>query len=65
MTRRVVHATIEPIMLSTDGDGRAVFTLDRPGPWLLRGTLIEPSSSADADGQSLFTTLTLRVEPAP
>jgi len=55
----------EPIMRSTDGDGRAVFTLDRPGPWLLRGTLIEPSSSPDAHWQSLFTTLTLRVEPAP
>jgi hypothetical protein len=56
-------ATIEPIMRSTDGDGRAVFTLDRPGPWLLRGTLIEPSSSPDADWQSLFTTLTVRVQP--
>jgi uncharacterized GH25 family protein len=58
-------ATHEPIMRSTDGDGRAVFTLDRPGTWLLRGTLIEPSSSPDADWQSLFATLTVRVEPAP
>jgi uncharacterized GH25 family protein len=61
----VSSATNEPIMRSTDGNGRAVFTLDRPGPWLLRGTLIEPSSSPDADWQSLFATLTVRVEPAP
>jgi uncharacterized GH25 family protein len=61
----VSSATHEPIMRSTDGDGRAVFTLDRPGPWLLRGTLIEPSSSPEADWQSLFATLTVRVEPAP
>ena len=58
-------ATIEPIMRRTDGEGRAVFALDRPGPWLLRGTVIEPSSSPDADWQSLFTTLTVRVAPAP
>jgi len=58
-------ATVEPIMRRTDGDGRAVFTLDRPGPWLLRGTLIEPSSAPDADWQSLFSTLTVRVAPAP
>jgi hypothetical protein len=58
-------ATIEPIMRRTGGDGRAVFSLDRPGPWLLRGTLIEPSSSPDADWQSLFTTLTVQVAPGP
>jgi hypothetical protein len=56
-------ATIEPIMRSTDGEGRAAFTLDRPGPWLIRGTLIEPSSSPDADWHSLFTTLTVLVQP--
>jgi uncharacterized GH25 family protein len=61
----LASATNEPIMRSMDGDGRAVFTLDRPGPWLLRGTLIEPASSPDADWQSLFTTLTVRVQPAP
>jgi len=61
----VSSATNEPVMRSTDGDGRAVFALDRPGPWLLRGTLIEPSSSPDADWQSVFATLTVRVEPAP
>ena len=55
--------TIEPIMRSTDGEGRAAFTLDRPGPWLIRGTLIEPSSSPDADWHSLFTTLTVLVQP--
>ena len=61
----VSSAANEPIMRSTDGDGRAVFSLDRPGPWLLRGTLIEPSSSPDADWHSLFTTLTVWVAPAP
>lgn len=53
----------KPITVRTDGDGRASFMLDRNGPWLLRGTLIEESSAPDTDWQSLFTTLTVSAGP--
>jgi len=49
----------KPVTARTDPDGRVVFMLDRAGPWLLRGTLIEESSAPDTDWQSLFTTLTV------
>ena len=49
----------KPVRARTDRDGRAVFMLDRAGPWLLRGTLIEESSAPDTDWQSLFATLTV------
>jgi uncharacterized GH25 family protein len=48
---------------TTDAEGRAVFVLDRPGPWLLSGTDLR-WKSATASWESDFTTLTLRVEPS-
>jgi len=50
-----------PVMRTTAGDGTVAFTAGRAGPWLLRGTLIEPSVAPEADWQSLFTTLTVLV----
>ena len=55
----------EPIMRTTAEDGTVSFTLNRPGAWLLRGTLIEESAAPDADWKSLFTTLTVTVRPGP
>ncbi len=49
----------------TDADGRARFSLDRAGPWLLAGTKLSRSERPDADWESGFTTLTLSVSPAP
>lgn len=54
-----------PAMRTTAGDGTIAFTLDRPGAWLLRGTLLEESRAPDTDWQSLFTTLTVSVGPRP
>ena len=54
-----------PVMRSTADDGTVAFPLDRPGAWLLRGTLIEESRAPDADWQSLFTTLTVSVGSRP
>jgi len=53
----------KPVTARTDRDGRVVFMIDRAGPWLLRGTLIEESSAPDTDWQSLFTTLTVSAGP--
>lgn len=50
-------------MRTTDADGRATFTLDEPGAWLIKGTLLEESKAPDADWESLFTTLTVSVRP--
>ena len=50
-------------MRTTDADGRASFTLDEAGPWLIKGTLLEASKAADTDWESLFTTLTVSVHP--
>jgi hypothetical protein len=54
-----------PIMRTTAADGSIAFDAGRPGPWLLRGTLIEESAAPEADWQSLFTTLTVAVRPPP
>jgi len=54
-----------PIMRTTAADGGVAFEASRPGPWLLRGTLIEESAAPEADWQSLFTTLTIAVQPPP
>lgn len=51
--------TNKPEMRTTDSDGRVAFTLPRAGPWLLRGTLLEPSTAPDTDWRSVFTTLTV------
>jgi len=54
----------KPVRARTDSDGRAAFLLDRPGPWLLRSTLIEESSAPDTDWESLFATLSISVGKA-
>lgn len=55
--------TEKPEMHTTDSEGRVAFTLPRPGPWLLRGTLLEPSTARDTDWRSVFTTLTVSAGP--
>lgn len=47
---------------TTDARGRAVFVLDRAGPWLLSGTDLRWKSDAAA-WESDFTTLTVLVAP--
>lgn len=47
----------------TDADGRVSVVLDRPGPWLIRATLIRPAGGADGQWNSHFTTLTVEVRP--
>jgi uncharacterized GH25 family protein len=46
----------------TDADGRVSFTLDRKGWILLRATDLRMAGSPEADWESDFATLTLRVE---
>ena len=53
------------LLRRTADDGSVEFRAGPPGPWLLRGTLIEPSAGPEADWQSLFATLTVRVGPRP
>ncbi|MBI3449691.1 MAG: DUF4198 domain-containing protein [Acidobacteria bacterium] len=48
---------------TTDAEGRCVISLDRPGPWLLRGTDLRSSSTRDGEWESDFATLTLEVRP--
>jgi uncharacterized GH25 family protein len=45
----------------TDAEGRAVFRLNKAGPWLLRGTDVRRTTEPDADWESDFATLTLSV----
>lgn len=51
----------KPVLVRTDAQGRATFELDRPGPWLLRATLIRPSEARQGEWDSVFTTMTLEV----
>jgi uncharacterized GH25 family protein len=60
-----VAAGAHASMAKTDQDGRASITLDRPGPWLLRATLIRPEEGTPGKFTSIFTTLTLHVGPGP
>jgi hypothetical protein len=46
---------------TTDADGRARFTLDAPGPWLLAGTELRASTAKPGEWESDFTTLSLEV----
>ncbi len=46
---------------TTDAAGRAVFKLDKAGPWLLRGTDVRKLEKPEADWESDFTTLTVEV----
>jgi uncharacterized GH25 family protein len=47
----------------TDSEGRVRFRFPRSGWWLIRATLLEPSSKPDLDWESRFTTLTVFVAP--
>ncbi len=47
----------------TDAEGRVSVILDRPGPWLLRATLIRAAEGGEGRWNSHFTTLTLDVGP--
>lgn len=46
----------------TDSTGRIVFTLNKAGRWLLRGTDVRKSTRSDIDWESDFATLTLGVK---
>lgn len=45
----------------TDSEGRVRLRLERAGWWLIRAMVLEPSSKADLDWESPFTTLTVSV----
>jgi uncharacterized GH25 family protein len=60
----VAGGQAEPVARTTDDDGRARFPVDRPGAWLIKGTLLEPSTAGDTDWESVFTTLTVSAGPA-
>ena len=47
----------------TDSEGRVRLRFDRGGWWLVRATVLEPSSKPDLDWESHFATLTLFVAP--
>lgn len=47
----------------TDAQGRTTFSLDQPGRWLLRATVLRPSGEDGGDWLSDFTTLTIEVHP--
>ncbi len=56
-------APAKALLLKTDPEGRVAFRLDRPGPWLLRATLIRPVAGQAGAWESTFTTLTVEVKP--
>jgi uncharacterized GH25 family protein len=47
----------------TDSEGRVRLRFDRGGWWLVRATVLEPSSKPDLDWESRFATLTIFVGP--
>lgn len=47
----------------TDAEGRASFTLDAGGPWLVAGTDLRESTTRPGEWDSDFTTLTFEVAP--
>jgi uncharacterized GH25 family protein len=47
----------------TDSEGRVRLRFDRSGWWLVRTTVLEPSSRPDLDWESRFATLTIFVAP--
>jgi uncharacterized GH25 family protein len=58
----LVSANAKRASLSkTDSEGRVRLRLDRGGWWLIRATVLEPSSRPDLDWESRFATLTLFV----
>jgi uncharacterized GH25 family protein len=59
----VAAAPAKAVLLKTDPEGRVALRLDRPGPWLLRATLIRPVADQAGTWVSTFTTLTIEVKP--
>ena len=59
----VAGAGAAPALAKTDAQGRVTFRLDRPGPWLFRATLIRPVAGRHGEWESVFTTVTVHVEP--
>ena len=59
----VAGAGATPALAKTDAQGRVRFRLDRPGPWLFRATLIRPVAGRPGEWESVFTTVTVHVEP--
>ncbi len=49
----------------TDADGRVAFSLNKSGPWLLRGTDVRKSTRTDATWESDFVTLTFAAKGRP
>lgn len=49
------------VFVATASDGRATFTLDADGPWLLAATELRPSAERPAEWESDFATLSLQV----
>jgi Domain of unknown function (DUF4198) len=60
---RAARAGSAGAVVRTDGEGRASFRLDAPGPWLLAGTELRESPVRPGEWESDFTTLTLQVGP--
>lgn len=56
--RLVVYANGVEQVLRTNRRGRATFRLDRPGPILIRTTLLRPCRCDDADYESFWAALT-------
>ena len=57
------HGHSYPLRQYTDADGRAIVSLDRPGPWFVRVLhMVASTEFSDADWQSWFSTLTFAVE---
>jgi uncharacterized GH25 family protein len=50
-------------IVRTDAAGRATFTLDAAGPWLIAGTELRESVARPGEWDSDFTTLTFDVRP--
>jgi uncharacterized GH25 family protein len=48
-------------LAKTDSEGRVRLRLERGGWWLIRATVLEPSSKPDLDWESRFSTLTVFV----
>jgi hypothetical protein len=61
----VAAVSAKPALVKTDAEGRVTFRLDRPGPWLFRTTLIRPVAGRPGEWESVFTTVTVDVKPAP
>ena len=52
-----------PALAKTEARGRVTFRLDRPGLWLCRTPLIRPVAGRHGEWESVFTTVTVHVEP--